>query len=118
MISQFFILTPRGDTVVSKDYRGDCPRGEHSLANHHVEEWKRWIQFLKNVRVLACADGDTADHTVPPLSLSPNHTLCSTGTAEIFFRKLKSYERNPPPIFVRQYTLLCCGVWLQCVVRV
>lgn len=47
MISQFFILTPRGDTVVSKDYRGDCPRG----------------------------------------------------TAEIFFRKLKSYEANPPPIF-------------------
>jgi len=27
MISQLFILTPRGDTVVSKDYRGDCPRG-------------------------------------------------------------------------------------------
>jgi hypothetical protein len=31
MISQFFILTPRGDTVVSKDYRGDCPRGKHSV---------------------------------------------------------------------------------------
>eukprot|EP00041_Stephanoeca_diplocostata_P004609 m.47741 g.47741 ORF g.47741 m.47741 type:complete len:447 (-) comp15235_c0_seq1:217-1557(-) len=47
MISQFFILTPRGDTVVSKDYRGDCPRG----------------------------------------------------TADIFFRKLKSFGNDPPPIF-------------------
>lgn len=27
MISQFFLLTPRGDTIVSKDYRGDVPRG-------------------------------------------------------------------------------------------
>ena len=32
MISQFFILTPRGDTVVSKDYRGDCPRGAATAA--------------------------------------------------------------------------------------
>ena len=27
-ISQLFILTPRGDAVVSKDFRGDCPRGK------------------------------------------------------------------------------------------
>lgn len=27
MISQFFILTPRGDTIVSRDYRGDVVRG-------------------------------------------------------------------------------------------
>lgn len=47
MISQLFILTPRGDTVVSKDYRGDCPRG----------------------------------------------------MSEIFFRKLKTYTGDPPPIF-------------------
>ena len=26
-ISQFFILTPRGDTIVAKDYRGDVVRG-------------------------------------------------------------------------------------------
>eukprot|EP00039_Didymoeca_costata_P001126 m.49951 g.49951 ORF g.49951 m.49951 type:complete len:448 (+) comp10641_c0_seq1:128-1471(+) len=47
MISQLFILTPRGDTVVAKDYRGDCPRG----------------------------------------------------TSDIFFRKLRSYGGDPPPIF-------------------
>lgn len=27
MLSQLFILTPRGDTIVSKDYRGDVVRG-------------------------------------------------------------------------------------------
>ena len=27
MLSQFFILSPRGDTIISKDYRGDSPPG-------------------------------------------------------------------------------------------
>ena len=26
MISQFFIVSPRGDTLIFKDYRGDVPR--------------------------------------------------------------------------------------------
>ena len=26
-LSQFFILSPRGDTIISKDYRGDSPVG-------------------------------------------------------------------------------------------
>ena len=26
MISQFFIVSPRGDTLINKDYRGDVPR--------------------------------------------------------------------------------------------
>ena len=26
-ISQFFILSPRGDTIISKDYRGDAVAG-------------------------------------------------------------------------------------------
>lgn len=48
MISQFFILAPRGDTIVAKDYRGDVVRG----------------------------------------------------TADIFFRKLKTWAKDAPPIFV------------------
>lgn len=47
MISQVFILTARGDPIVSKDYRGDTVRG----------------------------------------------------AVEIFFRKLKSFPGDPPPIF-------------------
>lgn len=26
-VSQFFILSPRGDTIISKDYRGDAVAG-------------------------------------------------------------------------------------------
>ena len=26
-ISQFFVLSPRGDTIISKDYRGDVVMG-------------------------------------------------------------------------------------------
>lgn len=46
-LSQFYILSPRGDTVVNRDFRGDIPKG----------------------------------------------------TAEIFFRKVKFWKGDPPPVF-------------------
>ena len=29
MLSQFFVLSPRGDTIVSRDYRHDVSRSSH-----------------------------------------------------------------------------------------
>jgi len=34
MISQLFILSQRGDTVVARDYRGDVPRTSHEAFFH------------------------------------------------------------------------------------
>ena len=108
MISQFFILTPRGDTVVSKDYRGDCPRGAAtaatasqsypttlSLSDSHptqscfVRPQPRPLHFL--------ARGPLTPRLCPP---GPVCGVAGSGMSEIFFRKLKSYNGEPPPIFV------------------
>ena len=40
-ISQFFILSPRGDVIISKDYRGDSPAGLHETFFRKVKFWDR-----------------------------------------------------------------------------
>ena len=40
MISQFFIVSPRGDTLIFKDYRGDVSR-------HTSEKFWRHVKFSK-----------------------------------------------------------------------
>lgn len=43
-ISQFFILSPRGDTIISKDYRGDSVPGTTDT-------------FFRKVSLLLCVFG-------------------------------------------------------------
>ena len=70
MISQFFILTPRGDTVVSKDYRGDCPRGKHSVTP----------LFVSSLGVVCCrdfiSDALKSDDVRSPCQRSHTHPPC------------------------------------------
>ena len=37
MISQFFVISPRGDTLIFKDYRGDVPRTTSEKFWRHVK---------------------------------------------------------------------------------
>mmetsp|Transcript_13228 Transcript_13228/g.39394 ORF Transcript_13228/g.39394 Transcript_13228/m.39394 type:complete len:439 (+) Transcript_13228:109-1425(+) len=37
MLSHFFILSPRGDTIISKDYRGDSPQGAAEIFFRRVK---------------------------------------------------------------------------------
>jgi|Transcript_14990 AP-4 complex subunit mu-1 len=39
MLSKFFVLSPRGDAIISKDYRGDSPRGEVDFFFRRVKFW-------------------------------------------------------------------------------
>ena len=41
MISQFFVLSARGDSIITKDFRGDIPRDS-------VETFFRRIKQVKN----------------------------------------------------------------------
>jgi hypothetical protein len=56
MISQFFVVSPRGDTLIFKDYRGDVPRTTS-------EKFWRHVKFTKGdaepvfVSLLSCARG-------------------------------------------------------------
>lgn len=40
MITQFFVLSPRGDTIISKQYRGDAVRGIAEIFFRKVKFWK------------------------------------------------------------------------------
>lgn len=40
MISQFYILSPRGDKVISRDYRGDISRETNEIFFRKVKFWK------------------------------------------------------------------------------
>jgi hypothetical protein len=39
-LSQFFILSPRGDTIISKDFRGDSPAGAAEDFFRKVKFWE------------------------------------------------------------------------------
>lgn len=39
-ISQFYILSPRGDTIISRDYRGDVARGTPEIFFRKVKFWE------------------------------------------------------------------------------
>ncbi|KAH8091495.1 hypothetical protein JL720_5802 [Aureococcus anophagefferens] len=39
MLSQFFVLSPRGDTIISKDFRGDSPQGAAEAFFRKVKFW-------------------------------------------------------------------------------
>eukprot|EP00455_Lapot_gusevi_P049590 TRINITY_DN705_c0_g1_i6.p1 TRINITY_DN705_c0_g1~~TRINITY_DN705_c0_g1_i6.p1 ORF type:complete len:468 (-),score=141.13 TRINITY_DN705_c0_g1_i6:134-1474(-) len=39
-ISQFYVLSPRGDTIISRDFRGDVPKGTNEIFFRKVKFWK------------------------------------------------------------------------------
>eukprot|EP01032_Pedospumella_encystans_P012495 gene12495-14455_t len=41
MIGQFFILSPRGDTIINKDFRGDAIPGQQDLFFRKVKFWDK-----------------------------------------------------------------------------
>nr|CEL64345.1 TPA: CBR-DPY-23 protein, related [Neospora caninum Liverpool] len=39
MLSQFYVLSPRGDCLITKDYRNDAPKGSAEIFYRHVTCW-------------------------------------------------------------------------------
>lgn len=46
MIGQFFILSPRGDTIINKDFRGDAIPGLQELFFRKVKSMLNSISLL------------------------------------------------------------------------
>ena len=40
MISQFFILSERGDTIITRDFRGDLSKTTHEIFFRQAKTWK------------------------------------------------------------------------------
>ena len=66
-ISQFFILSPRGDTIISKDFRGDSPPQASESLFRRVKFWDKgdappvfaidgvnYLHIRKNGLIFAC----------------------------------------------------------------
>eukprot|EP00957_Ditylum_brightwellii_P149634 11394108-Ditylum_brightwellii.AAC.1 len=49
MISDFFVLSPRGDTIIAKQYRASAGVGAHERA--HTEAFFRKIKFWDGIGV-------------------------------------------------------------------
>lgn len=83
MISNFFVISPRGDTIIAKDYRGD--RGDVGAHERsHTEAFFRKIKFWDEME-----NGDNADE------------------AEEGEAKRKA---NAPPVFIMPDGLSYCHV--------
>ena len=76
MISQFFILSPRGDTVITRDYLGNVPKVLQAL------ERKVWSQ-----------------HAAALLASAKTRVQ---GSSEVFYRKVRFWDgegQDAPPVF-------------------
>lgn len=90
MIGQFFILSPRGDTIINKDFRGDGVPGMQELFFRQVKFWEKgdappvfqiegitYIFIRRNSLLLAC----TTKFNVSP-----------SGTIELLNRMAKVFK--------------------------
>lgn len=80
MISQFFVLSPRGDTILAKQYRSTGSIGAHERS--HTEAFFRKIKFWQ----------DTDDSEKPMLSPSELQSQANTETAP-------QQHGDAPPVF-------------------
>ena len=51
-ISQFFVLSPRGDTIISRDYRSDCPKNTTGVLSWVKLERRRASCVLDEVHCI------------------------------------------------------------------
>ena len=57
MLSQFFILSPRGDAMVSKDFRRDLSRRTHETFYRLVRFWRDEEEEEEDARDVVGGDG-------------------------------------------------------------
>jgi AP-4 complex subunit mu-1 len=76
MISNFFVLSPRGDTIIAKQYRND--RGDGGAHERsHTEAFFRKIKFWEEMKdtsttPTAIAGTETKTGDAPPLFMMPD----------------------------------------------
>ena len=95
MITNFFVLSPRGDTVIAKTYRSKSGVGAHERS--HTEAFFRKVKFWDGV-----APGTPGMDTTLGLGsgkLTPSSAEPGEGTAESKESQAKRFG-DAPPVFV------------------
>jgi AP-4 complex subunit mu-1 len=71
MISNFFVISPRGDTIIAKDYRSD--RGDVGAHERsHTEAFFRKVRFWEDSEGEAHDEPTEGKLNAPPVFLMPD----------------------------------------------
>lgn len=82
MISNFFVLSPRGDTIIAKTYRNDRgDTGAHERS--HTEAFFRKIKFWDDMDLMPGGGSEVTPDTHSPAA--PTETSKKTGDAPPVF---------------------------------
>ena len=97
MITNFFVLSPRGDTVIAKSYRSKSGVGAHERS--HTEAFFRKVKFWDGV-----APGTPGMDTTLGLGSGGNKTsddtLLGSGEGGLDAKDSKKSFGDAPPVFV------------------
>lgn len=101
MITQFFVLSPRGDTIISKQ----CACGGNAMC-WRVVRVQAHVVLGGEFNAMGVRCNASLWHPHPPTAQRCRHTSdrgdAVRGIAEIFFRKVKFWGAgDAPPVFVR-----------------
>jgi hypothetical protein len=97
MISQFFIVSPRGDTLIFKDYRGDVPRTTSETFWRKVKfsQGEAPPVFVRPPPAPACREGAHASGCTSRARRRRRHAWGVGGAGEeVLFRVRASAESN------------------------
>jgi AP-4 complex subunit mu-1 len=72
MISNFFVLSPRGDTILAKQYRNDSVKEMGAHERSHTEAFFRKIKFWDDEDDVQDADVETERADAPPVFVMPD----------------------------------------------
>ena len=93
MISQFFILSPRGDTIIMRDYLGNVPK----VSLFFSLMISRWLPpFTPCCSCFWLSESTLCNRYVDLIFARPQ------ASSEIFFRKVNFWDkggRDAPPVF-------------------
>lgn len=99
MITNFFVLSPRGDTVIAKTYRAKAGVGAHERA--HTEAFFRKVKFWDGVAPGTAGMDTTLGRGTGPSSSSSDDAAAAEGAREVV--GTESARRrcgDAPPVFV------------------
>ena len=104
MISSFFVLSPRGDTILSKMYRTNPSIGAHERA--HTEAFFRKVKFWNDMNNNTTTSSGSSDHHIMDVSnqyLSGGGVEMDGQNGAVNLRGCivdDGVKRDPPPVFV------------------
>lgn len=100
MITNFFVLSPRGDTILAKNYRCKKDVGAHERS--HTDAFFRRVKFWDEMSSKSStgAAEDVIDSAVAKLDLPSSSSGGSPEEIDNDYAKNPRAKANAPPVFI------------------